>query len=228
MNDQKIRASEVFSRLPLFQALQPGQLERLAQSARELRIAKNETLFERGKPATGFYIVMFGQIKLVISSSQGDEKVMEIIGQRQSFGEAVMFLGRPYPVTAIGLTDTLLLYVPKDIVDELLEQDVGFARGMLAGLSIRVHTLLKDVESQAINSTAQRVIGYLLQRCPDDESDTATIELPTSKLLIASRLSITPETLSRVFAKLASQQLIDVQGRNIDIPSIKKLQEFSE
>lgn len=228
MNDQKIRAVEVFSRLPLFQALQPNQLSVLAESARELRIAKNETLFERGNPAKGFFIVIFGQIKLVITSPSGDEKVMEIIGQRQSFGEAVMFLGRPYPVAAVGLADTLLLYVPKAAVDTLLEQDTGFARGMLAGLSMRVHTLLKDVESQAINSTAQRVIGYLLQRCPEDESDIATIELPTSKLLIASRLSITPETLSRVFAKLASHGLIEVQGRNIHIPSVRKLQQFVE
>lgn len=229
MKTHLLRPAEVLAHFPLFQALSTPQLERLAEGTREVRLTKGTTLFTRGSAATGFFIILFGQVKLVIDSPQGDEKVIEIINQRQSFGEAVMFLGRPYPVSAVSLNDTLLLHVPKDTVDNLLEEDSRFARGMLAGLSMRIHGLIKDVESQALNSTTQRVIGYLLQRCPEDEGiDTTSIELPTSKLLIASRLSITPETLSRVFAKLVGQQLIEVHGRNVQIPSIQKLQHFVE
>lgn len=227
MKPPVIRSAEVLAHFPLFQALSPPLLERLSKGTKEVRLSKGVTLFTRGSAATGFFIILFGQIKLVIDSPQGDEKVIEIINQRQSFGEAVMFLGRPYPVSAVSLNDSLLLHVQKDTVDSLLEEDSRFARGMLAGLSMRIHGLIKDVESQALNSTTQRVIGYLLQRCPEDEGiDSASIELPTSKLLIASRLSITPETLSRVFAKLVGQQLIEVHGRNVQILSIQKLQEF--
>lgn len=223
-----INPAEVFSRLPLFQALQPEQRTFLAQHTKEHRIARGETLFRRGDSANGFYVVIFGQMKLVIDSPQGDEKVIEIINQRQSFGEAVMFLNRPYPVTAVSLNDTLLLYVPKSAVDESIAKDPTFAKAMLAGLSARVHALVKDVESYSLRSTTQRVIGYLLQRCPEEQNDVALIELPTSKLLIASRLSITPETLSRVFAKLTSHKLIEMQGRHIHILSIRALQEFVE
>lgn len=227
MKPPVIRSAEVLAHFPLFQALSPPLLERLSKGTKEVRLSKGVTLFTRGSAATGFFIILFGQIKLVIDSPQGDEKVIEIINQRQSFGEAVMFLGRPYPVSAVSLNDSLLLHVQKDTVDSLLEEDSRFARGMLAGLSMRIHGLIKDVESQALNSTTQRVIGYLLQRCPEDEGiDAASIELPTSKLLIASRLSITPETLSRVFAKLIGQQLIEVHGRNVQVLSIRKLQEY--
>ena len=223
-----IRPAEVLARFPLFQALSPIQLERIAQGTKEVRLAKGEALFTRGSEASGFFIVLFGQIKLVIDSPQGDEKVIEIINQRQSFGEAVMFLGRPYPVSAVSLNDTLLLHVSKQMVDGLLAEDPSFARGLLAGLSARVHSLVKDVESYSIRSTTQRVIGYLLQQCPDDAQENVTIELPTSKVLVASRLSITPETLSRIFAKLAQLSLIEVQGRSVVIPSVRNLQEFEE
>lgn len=223
-----VNTAEVFARLPLFAALQPEQRERLAQHTREQRVSRGETLFRKGDMATGFYVVIFGQIKLVIDSPQGDEKVVEIVNQRQSFGEAVMFLNRPYPVSAVSLNDTLLLHVPKSALDDSLAQDPTFARAMLAGLSARLHGLVKDVEAYSIRSTTQRVIGYLLQQCPDQADGEVTVELPTSKLLVASRLSITPETLSRIFAKLQHDNLIHVQGRSVVIPSVKALQDFVE
>ncbi|WVN42606.1 Crp/Fnr family transcriptional regulator [beta proteobacterium MWH-UniP1] len=223
-----INPVEVFARLPLFSALQPEQRQRLAEHTREQRISRGETLFRRGDMANGFYVVIFGQIKLVIDSPQGDEKVVEIINQRQSFGEAVMFLNRPYPVSAVSLNDTLLLHVPKSALDDSLTQDPTFAKAMLAGLSARLHALVKDVEAYSIRSTTQRVIGYLLQQCPDEANGEVIVELPTSKLLIASRLSITPETLSRIFGKLQQGDLIRVQGRSVIIPNVKALQDFVE
>ena len=226
MPTHPINPIEVFARLPLFAALQPGQRERLAEHTREQRVSRGETLFRRGDMANGFYVVIFGQIKLVIDSPQGDEKVVEIVNQRQSFCEAVMFLNRPYPVSAVSLNDTLLLHVPKSALDTSLAEDPTFARAMLAGLSARLHALVKDVESYSIRSTTQRVIGYLLQQCPDDADGEMTVELPTSKLIVASRLSITPETLSRIFGKLQHDNLIRVQGRSVIIPNVKALQDF--
>lgn len=228
MPTRPLDPAEVFARLPLFQALNPEQRAHLAQQTREQRISRGETLFRRGDMANGFYVVIFGQIKLVIDSPQGDEKVVEIINQRQSFGEAVMFLGRPYPVSAVSLNDTLLLHIPKAALDTSLSEDPTFARAMLAGLSARLHALVKDVEAYSIRSTTQRVIGYLLQQCPDETEGEATVGLPTSKLLVASRLSITPETLSRIFGKLQQADLIRVQGRSVIIPNVKALQDFVE
>lgn len=219
---------EILSRFPLFMQTTPLQRARLAQSAQEIRLAKGEVVTYRGDIPKGFFIVLFGQIKLCVVSEQGDEKVVEIINQRQSFGEAVMFLNRPYPVTATSLQDSLLLHVSKDAVDELLTIDPTFARGLLAGLSSRLHTLIADVETFSIRSTAQRVIGYLLQFVDDETEDIVEIELPVSKLLVASRLSLTPETLSRVFNKLHKAGLIDIQGRVVRVLSLQKLKAYQE
>lgn len=210
---------------PLFQALNEDQLDRVNSGTSELRVEKGDILFHRGDACSGFHIVVYGQIKLSVTSPQGSQKVVEIIGPRQSFGEAVMFLQRPYPVMAEALSDALILHVARTHVIGLLEADPTFSLGLLAGLSVRLHSLLHDVESYSLRSSTQRVIGYLLQQCPE-EPDSVDISLPTSKLVIASRLNLTPETLSRVLHDLARHQLIDVQGRVIHVPSIKKLQSF--
>lgn len=218
--------SKTLAHIPLFQALSPEQRTEIAGCAQDIRLGKGEVLFRASETPSGFYIVAFGQIKLFITSPGGDEKVVEIITPRQSFGEAVMFLQRPYPVTAVALTDAWLLKIPQQSVDHLLGTDPSFARRMLAGLSLRLHSLVQDVESYSMRSSTQRVIGYLLQQCPDESPEMQEITLPTTKLVIASRLNLTPETLSRAFQELGRQALIVVDGRSIQIPSLKRLREF--
>lgn len=186
-------------------------------------------LFQKGDPAKGFFVVIFGQIKLAFPSAQGNEKVVQIVGPRQSFGEAIMFLDLPCPVFAEALVDSLLLNIGSGPVFELLETDASFARRMLAGLSMRLHSLVQDVETYSLRSSAQRVVGYLLQHCPQADADCESafdISLPTSKQVIASRLNLTPETLSRIFHDLSVSGLIAVSGKTITINNAKRLREF--
>lgn len=228
MQHEKIDIPAVLRRLPLFHEVSAEQLEHLATATREKRLQKGEMLFQRGDPAKGFYVVVFGQVKLAFSSAQGNEKVVDILGPQQTFGEAVMFMDRPFPVFAQALADSMVLHVSRNAVFELLERDASFARHMLAGLSMRLHALVQDVESLSLRSSAQRLIGYLLQQCGDVERAAGSIEcdLPTSKQVIASRLNLTPETFSRILHDLAGAGLITVHGRHIEIRDLNRLRQY--
>lgn len=212
------------ARIPLFQALSEEQLVQLSTTIREKRLNKGELLFQRGDKPRGFYLVISGQIKLAISSPQGNEKVVEIIGQRQSFGEAVMFMDRPYPVMAQALLESDLLLIPQAEVFALLEKDALFSRRMLAGLSMRLHALVQDVESYTLRSSAERVIGYLLRHTDPDRDDP--VALPASKQVIASLLNLTPETLSRIFHELAEAGLIRVDGKFVHLLDARRLARY--
>jgi CRP-like cAMP-binding protein len=220
---------QILTHLPLFQELAPEQITHIASHTREKRLQKGEMLFQKGDAPRGFYVIVFGQIKLAFPSSQGNEKVINILGPRQNFGEAAMFMDRPYPVYAESLVDTLLLHISRNAVIDLLGTDPSFARRMLAGLSMRLHALVQDVESYSLRSTTQRVIGFLLQHCKEAEEtgqNEIKVALPTSKQVIASRLSLTPETLSRIFHDLADSGLITVHGKEITIHDIARLRQF--
>jgi CRP-like cAMP-binding protein len=228
MHETRLDIPQILARLPLFQKLAPEQIAALETACRERRLSKGEMLFQKGDPAKGFFVVVFGQIKLAFPSSQGNEKVVEVLGPQQSFGEAVMFMGCPYPVFAEALVDSLLLHIGSVPVFELLETDSLFVRRMLAGLSTRLHSLVQDVETYSLRSSAQRVVGYLLQHCLENESGESAFDilLPTSKQVIASRLNLTPETLSRIFHDLSSNGLIGVSGKHITINDVRRLREF--
>jgi CRP-like cAMP-binding protein len=214
--------------LPLFRELAPEEIDRVSVGTRELRVQRGDILFQKGDPTRGFYIVVYGQVKLLFVTPNGDEKVIEIMGPGQSFGEALMFMEKPYIVTAHALADSMLLHVSKEVVFEEIDRDPKFARRMIAGLSRRLHHLISDVESYSLRSATQRVIGYLLQ--PDHDDDEAhgrtMVTLPAAKSVIASRLNITPEHFSRILHELTEAQLIEVTGRTMRILEIEKLRTY--
>jgi CRP-like cAMP-binding protein len=154
--------------------------------------------------------------------------VVEIIRPGQTFGEALMFLDKPYIVFAQALADSMLLHVAKHAVFEELAQDPGFARRMLSGLAQRLHGLVRDVEAYTLRSGAERVIGYLLAELPDaaiGEQSGAPIEVSLSpgKSVIASRLNMTPEHFSRILHELSASGQIAVEGRMVRILDLKRL-----
>jgi CRP-like cAMP-binding protein len=212
----------ILGNLPLFSEMSREELERIAAFTLPMHAARGEAIFHAGDPCTGFHIVVYGQVKLGFHSPQGGEKVVEIIGPGQSFGEALMFLEKPYIVFAHVLQDTMLLHVAKHCVFSELERDPAFSRKMLSGLSRRLHGLVKDVEAYSLRSSVERVIGYLLR----DEQAPAEVELSAGKSVVASRLNMTPEHFSRVLHDLAAAGLIRVDGRLVRILDIEGLRNY--
>ena len=209
--------------LPLFTDMQPTELQRLADGSQLRRLGRGENVFHVGQPCEEFHVTVVGQVKLFALSPAGQEKVIELIGPGNSFAEAFMFIGKPYMINAQALTDTLLLSVGKKAVLEEIELDPRFALRMLAGISRRLHGLVRDVQGSALHSGLQRVIGYLLRDQGENDSNSITVSLPVSKGTIASRLSLTPEYFSRVLHELEASGLIEIDKREIRIPDARRL-----
>jgi CRP-like cAMP-binding protein len=229
MPPPKIKTSAFLANLPLFKELSPVEIERVVAGTTELHVPRGEILFNKGDACVGFHLVIYGQVKLSFGTPQGNEKVVEIVGPGMSFGEALMFMERPYIVMAQTLADSLLLHVSKETVFQELSHNPGFAKKMLAGVSRRLHGIISDVESYSLHSGTQRVIGYLLRQ--DEEQAGAAepykVTLPTSKAIVASRLNLTPEHFSRILHDLAAARLISVEGRDVVIQDVPRLRGYS-
>ncbi len=228
MQPAKIKIQAFLANLPLFSDMAPGELDRVAAGTAELHLQRGHILFNRGDPCAGFHVVVHGQIKLAFTSPQGAEKVIEIVGPGHSFGEALMFMEKPYIIYAQTLVDSLVLHVSRSVVFEELERDPRFARKMLAGLSRRLHGLINDVESYSLRSGAQRVVGYLSRQDEEGNEQKArySVMLPTSKAVVASRLNLTPEHFSRILHELTEAGLIAVSGREIVILDSERLRAY--
>lgn len=219
--------AEILSRQPLFGGLSPEELQQIASGCREFRVAKHEVLFQKGDLADGLHVLVMGQIKLAIPSANGMEKVVHMCRPGNTFGEAVLFLDRPYPVTAQAMVESIVLLIARRTLLEALDASPMLSRKMLASLSVRLHELLEDMETCTLRSSAQRVMCFLSQSLPAFAEGPYDIHLPSSKQTIASQLNLAPETLSRVLGHLSEAGLIKVKGRTITILDCQKLRTFA-
>src|ERR1035437_2253588 len=120
---QGINIEALLSHVPLFNGLEAPEIARIARGTREINAARGDILFNKGDQSSGFHLIVYGQVKLAFTSAQGGEKVVDILSQGQSFGEAVMFMDKPYMVYAQALADSLLLHISKKVILDELEKD---------------------------------------------------------------------------------------------------------
>lgn len=222
-----IKVQAFLANLPMFIEMNSPELDRIASGTVPIYVEKGQSVFQCGDPCTGFHVVVYGSVKLGFTSPQGVEKVVEIIRPGQSFGEALMFLEKPYIVFAQALADSMLLHVSKSAVFEELGRDPSFARRMLSGLSRRLHGLVRDVEAYTLRSGSERVIGYLLRDIPDGSEGMVEVTLSPGKSVIASRLNMTPEHFSRILHDLNANALIEVEGRVVRVLDVERLRSYS-
>ena len=161
------------SMLPLFNALSPDELRDVATGSTLRRLTRGEVVFRAGDPCNEFFVIVTGQVKLFMLAPSGQEKVVELMGAGQSFGEAIMFTDQPYFLNSQALTDSLLLSVSKQAVIAEIVRDHRFALRMLGGMSRKMHGLVRDVETYALHSGRERVIRYLLRDQVLDNRDAA-------------------------------------------------------
>lgn len=219
--------AQILSRQPLFRGLSDIELVQISAGSREFRVHKNEVLFHKGDPAEGMHVVVMGQMKLSLPSSQGVEKIVHMCGPGATFGEAVVFLDKPYPVSAQAMTDSLILLISKQALLDAMDANGMLSRKMLASLSVRLHELLGDMESCTLRTSMQRVVCFLIQAAPSATTDCFEINLSSSKQNIASQLNLAPETFSRALGNLSEKGLILVKGRKITVLDRKMLSAFS-
>jgi CRP-like cAMP-binding protein len=217
---------EILARLPIFTGLDQAVLRALLSDAWVQSFARNTVLFFQDEPATRFYVIFDGWVKLFRTSEDGDESVISIFGRGESFAEAVIFNGGRYPVSAAAADDSRLLVVPgKSFVRELCEHG-EYALNIMAAMSRHLHLLVHQVEQLTLKSSTERVAGFLVKLCPK-ETGAAVVRLPLDKALIAGRLGMQPETLSRSFAKLRRLG-IESKGSEVKIPDVSALKHLSD
>jgi CRP-like cAMP-binding protein len=231
MDNQKImlKQEQQIRENHLFRALSDEQLERMIAATTVRSLKQGEHLFEAGSRADEFYLLCSGQIKLYRLSPAGQEKVIEIIRPGQTFAEALMFLDIPtYPVNAQALSNVELYAIKNRVFLDILRGSVDTCFQVMADISVRLKRHLNEIDALTLQNATLRVVNYLSQLIPSCDDAVAEITLPAAKNIIASRLSITPETLSRILNALSSKGLISVEGLHIKVHDVDELRAYGQ
>ncbi|MDR3394028.1 MAG: Crp/Fnr family transcriptional regulator [Parasulfuritortus sp.] len=220
-------SQEVFGqdmrRAYLFSGLEDSQYQEIMAHAKPVELAAGQSLFAQGDPVTGFYWVVEGLIRLYRSSPQGDEKVIELIGPGRFFAEAALFMGGRFPVNAAAQTTSRLIAIDSTSFRAWLAQDASRCFKLMAGMSARLHKLVNEIDSLALMKGTDRLLQYLIDHSDPDESGQMVVELEAPKQVIASRIGVKPETLSRLLHKLTDLGYIEMKDNTLLIKDSEAL-----
>jgi CRP-like cAMP-binding protein len=192
---------EVAARIPVLSGLKPEALAVLLAEASVINLRPGQVLFRQGEPALAFFIIVEGWIKLSRVTPAGDEAVLNVLTTGESLAEAVTLTSDRYPATACAVARARAVAIPADHVIHCIRQMPDIAIAMIASTSQHLHRMVKRIEQLTAQSAIQRVADFLTALAPCSKGP-CIIELPYDKSVIAGRLGLKPESLSRVFAKL--------------------------
>ncbi len=215
---------EIIAHSILFQGLASDQLERVVDIARERKFKRGETIFFEGDEATGFYMVGSGKVKIFKMSMEGKEQILHIFGRGEPFGEVPVFHGQPFPANAVCLQQSQLLFFPRREFIDLVTENPSLALSMLAMLSLRLRRFASQVESLSLKEVPGRLAAHLIYLTEEQgKTDQVVLDIPKGQL--ASLLGTSPETLSRIFARMSEEGLIRVEGKKITLLKYEELLE---
>ena len=207
----------------LFSGLDEEHYLEMMSHAASLEVQSGNLIFAQNDPVEAFYWVAEGLVRLFRSSPQGDEKVIELVGPGRFFAEAALFMGGRFPVNAAAQVTSRLVAINAASFRAWLSQDASRCFKLLAGMSARLHMLVNEIDSLALMKGTDRLLQYLLDHSEPDESGQTIVDLEAPKQVIASRIGVKPETLSRLLHKLSDQGHIEVRGHQLVIMDVEAL-----
>ncbi len=210
----------------LFNSLDDWQLRQIQESSHAVNLHDGESLFETGDRAERFFLVISGQVKLFRLSAEGNEKIIDIIQPGNTFAEALMFLEQPaYPVSATALGQVRVQSFDNRRFLEILRGSVGTCFRVMGTMSQRLRGLIKEIDDLTLQSATSRICAMLLRHMHRNGSAEFTLHAP--KGVLASRLSVKPETFSRILHNLSDRHVITVKGNRVKVLNPSELRELS-
>ncbi|GFE60279.1 Crp/Fnr family transcriptional regulator [Geobacter sp. AOG2] len=222
---------ELLKKSLLFSGLNDDDLAELAGITVRRTFRKGESLFSEGDEATGFYLLVSGSIKLCRVSHDGREKVLHFVQPRETFAEAAFFGDGRYPAEARALAAGEALFLPKEGFLGLMAGNPNFALNLVVSLSLMLRQFARQIEELSFADVTSRLASYLVRRSAEKSSSYGGItyvDLGVRKGELASRLGTASETISRTLRKLKDEGIIEVQGSQVVILQMEKLQKLSE
>ncbi|MBN2415295.1 Crp/Fnr family transcriptional regulator [bacterium] len=183
------------------------ELSRIAEICLEKTVRKKEVLFLEGDRGFSFYILAAGSIKLFKTAEGGEETVIKLIKPGEMFGEVILFEADRYPVSAVALTGSRLLMIPKHQFICLLNSE-GFRNEFIGGLMRKMRYLTNQLKYLTNFDVEERLFQFLR----DQYGTNSEQKIDISKKEIAAAIMTTPETLSRLLQRLKHEGKITWDG----------------
>lgn len=212
----------------LWRGATDAAIDILAAAARVSQLPRGAVLVEEGESADRFGVLVAGKARVYHLGADGRRITFETLGTGDPVAAVAALAGGRYPAHAETVTPATVAWLPREALFELMESEPAVARAIMTDLANRVVNLTSVVQTLALD-VPSRLARHLFQRALAVGSPTPRgleIELGMPKTELAAALGTVPETLSRAFARLREDGLVEMEGRNVTILDVRGLAEL--
>ncbi len=212
--------------VPMFSGLEEDQVRALLEEATLRALPEGGLLFSRGDAAGHFFLCLEGRVHLFALTAGGEQSIIEVVERGQTFAEAAIFANMRYPLNAEAMPGTRLLEIPGAPFIRRLSEVPGLVARLLASLTGWQRRLMAEIGDLKGRSPAQRLGAFLLALLQTaGAAEGGEVQLPFSKAALASRIGISPESLSRALARLKPVG-VESRGRGLFVADPEALRRF--
>jgi CRP/FNR family cyclic AMP-dependent transcriptional regulator len=207
--------AQFLRKVPLFTNLSETDLARLSESSRERNYPRNSVILFEDDPGDALYVVVTGQVKVVLIGEDGREVILSVLHEGNFFGEMALIDDEPRSAHVIAMADSNLLVLRREDFQRRLQESPTIALGLLLEMSRRLRKADDKIGGLVLLDVNGRVARLLLQMA--DENDGKIITRKVTHHTIAQMIGSSRETVSRTIRDLADQGLIEVSRKSIVI-----------
>jgi len=202
------------SGLQIFSGCRPETVSDLLKGAFHQKFPEGVELVKTGESADFLHLVVSGRVELY-ASYLDRESTIDIIEPLHSFIVAAVVMDLPYLNSARVLEPSKILMLPTSAVRTAMAEDAAFASRIAEEMAIAYRSVIRDLKNQKLRSSLERLANWLAHR--DEETGGGhRFAIPFDKKVLASRLGMAPEVLSRAFGSLVAYDVI-VKGAEVEI-----------
>lgn len=206
-----MKVDEILKESPLFRSMSDGDLAQLAALA-ELRLyTRGDLMFTEGDPSAYFFAIARGRAKIFKMTPSGKDVILEIFGPGDPIGTVAAYEERPYPASAMALTDCLCIVLPSAAFFDLLEQSPTLTRGLLLGLTRRLVELTNRIAELTGGKVEPRLARLFSKMAEDRGKPTdegVFIPLALSRQELADLTGTTIETCIRIMSRWGKEGIV--------------------
>ena len=213
------------SKAPLLAGLSPADLALLLDGAHVASYPETELLFSQGDKADRFFVVLEGRVNIFALTETGDQSIIEVFDPIISFAEAAIFSSGIYPLNGEVMAGSRLAHIPAAQFLKRLADNRSLGLVLLAGLSQWQFRLIHEISELKTKSPGQRLATFLLAlaaKAGAGAENGGRVRLPLTKSVLASRIGIAPESLSRALNRLKAFG-VETHGREVEITDVEAL-----
>lgn len=223
-------AIDLLRQNPLLSGLDERGLARLLDGSVTHVLPRGAVLFEEGAEAEWVHLLMSGRVALTATGGTDQATVIEVFGPGEMVVAPAAILGLPYLVGCQVTQDARVLHLQAAVLRRELDHQPRFARAMVDMLARHWRLLVELMTELKVRNSRTRLARFLARQAAQDgtQDGTGTVRLSEPKAMLARRLGMTPESLSRALAAMEASGAIAVSGQSITVRDAAALARHGE